>query len=192
MDLTIFGIRGTFTGWVDDRIWLVQNGVVPTNPTGFTLNYIDHIDVQDMGVHGFGCNFRSWTTSMPDCGVIINTTVLRSFPKIWGSLKCESFLNLKGYISHNYGLRWFGSWTNSSGSSVNSGISSKSDTQTIDGGYAGLNEYMIDFTSIVNSRDNFGIRGIVLTGIIEWSDGDRDGDVNYILRLSNCNMWMTR
>ena len=91
-------------GWVDDRIWLVQNGVVPSNPTKFTLNYIDWLNSANVNVKGFGCNYRTWTTLRPDAEIIIWTAILQARPKLYVNYTLTDIGNVGGWVSWTGGL----------------------------------------------------------------------------------------
>ena len=98
---------------MDDRIWLVQNGVVPSNPTKFTLNYIDWLNsVNAAGVKGFGCNYNAWTTTKPNAEIIIWTAIFQARPKLYANYTLTNIGNVGGWVRRNFTIRWFGHYTN--------------------------------------------------------------------------------
>ena len=191
---TIFGILGTFVGWVDDRIWLVQNGVVPSNPTKFTLNYIDWLNSANVNVKGFGCNYQTWTTLRPDAEIIIWTAILQARPKLYVSYTLTDIGNVGGWVSWTGGLSWHGHYTNVRNDAwVSTGIT-RDYTTTVDGGLWGRNELMFDFSEYLNNpnRANFTLDAVSFARHFEWSDGDKTKNIVCSLMQSNCNMWLSR
>lgn len=177
----------------------MQNGVVPTNPTKFALNYLDHIGVIDIGVHGFGCNFNSWVgTSYMVPPPIITNDILKIRPKIYANITIRNMSSsIGGWTNFAFGFRYSAAWNNSAGSLVTSGVvilKTGESVHTIDNGWGGLNEYMYDFSSALNSsgRSNYQIWALIFAGQFTWSDGDDSHSIRYELPLANCNMWLQR
>ena len=174
----------------------MQNGVVPSNPTKFTLNYIDWLNsVNAAGVKGFGCNYNAWTTTKPNAEIIIWTAIFQARPKLYANYTLTNIGNVGGWVRRNFAIRWFGHYTNvRTDEWVYTNYEDLDQTVTIDGGLWGLNEHMVDFSPmLINSnRANFTISGVILAGTAKWSDGDDDHNIMCSLMQTNCNMWLSR